>query len=59
MSRADTGERTLRALSVAGLRPEPVATLSDVDTIADARRVAAACPHGRFAAAVLSVKAVA
>ena len=52
MSREDTGERTLRALKAAGLEPGTLPTLSDVDTLADARRVAAEAPHGRFARAV-------
>ncbi|MDQ7805168.1 DUF2064 domain-containing protein [Amycolatopsis sp. A133] len=55
MSRDDTGERTLRALTASGLRPEQAARLSDVDTMADARSVAAACPGGRFARAVVAV----
>lgn len=61
MSRDDTGERTMRALTACGLRPHHAARLSDVDTMADARAVAAACPDGRFARAVAAVdgKAVA
>ncbi|KDN16218.1 TIGR04282 family arsenosugar biosynthesis glycosyltransferase [Amycolatopsis rifamycinica] len=60
MSREDTGERTLRALTASGLRPRRGAVLSDVDTMADARSVAELCPHGRFARAVMAVgKAVA
>ncbi|WP_410641190.1 DUF2064 domain-containing protein [Amycolatopsis sp. lyj-346] len=55
MSRDDTGERTLRALTASGLRPRTAACLSDVDTMADARAVAAACPDGRFARAVAAV----
>jgi glycosyltransferase A (GT-A) superfamily protein (DUF2064 family) len=55
MSRADTGERTLRALAGCGLRPRLATELSDVDTMADARAVAAACPDGRFARAVAAV----
>jgi hypothetical protein len=54
MSRADTGERTLRALTEAGLRTTVLDQLSDVDTIADAKRVARAC-GGRFAKAVAAV----
>lgn len=50
MSRADTGVRTLTALLGLNVRILPV--LSDVDTIVDARAVAAQAPHGRFAAAV-------
>lgn len=56
MSRHDTGERTLRALTASGLRPRTVSRLSDVDTMADARSVAAACPDGRFARAVAAVR---
>ncbi|MEQ0560539.1 DUF2064 domain-containing protein [Amycolatopsis sp. NEAU-NG30] len=52
MSRADTGERTRQALRSCGLRPQTAPCLSDVDTMADARAVAAACPDGRFARAV-------
>ncbi|WP_206785089.1 DUF2064 domain-containing protein [Amycolatopsis sp. MtRt-6] len=55
MSRDDTGIRTLRALVACGLRPSGTARLSDVDTMADARSVAAACPGGRFARAVAAV----
>lgn len=56
MSRADTGRQTLRALAGIGLRPGVLSTLSDVDTFADARRVAMAAPHGRFARAVAEVR---
>lgn len=52
MSRADTGERTLAALRAVGLRVCLLTELSDVDTMTDAMRVAAAAPGGRFAAAV-------
>lgn len=51
-SRDDTGERTLRALRAGGLRVALLPMMSDVDTIADVAAVAAAAPHGRFAAAV-------
>ncbi|OLZ51874.1 TIGR04282 family arsenosugar biosynthesis glycosyltransferase [Amycolatopsis keratiniphila] len=56
MSRDDTGRQTLRALTEAGLSPGHLPTLSDVDTIADARRVAEVAPHGRFARAVAEVR---
>lgn len=56
MSRGDTGRRTLRALAAIGVRPGILPTLSDVDTIADACRVAAMAPHGRFARAVAEVR---
>ncbi|MEV0458750.1 DUF2064 domain-containing protein, partial [Catellatospora methionotrophica] len=52
MSTADTGARTLAALHRLGLRTTLLDTLRDVDTAADARAVADAHPHGRFAAAV-------
>jgi rSAM/selenodomain-associated transferase 1 len=54
MSRADTGERTLRALTEAGLRTTKLDQLSDVDTMDDAERVASVC-GGRFAKAVAAV----
>ncbi|GAB2956274.1 DUF2064 domain-containing protein [Amycolatopsis acidiphila] len=54
MSRADTGRRTLRALTDIGLRTTELDLLSDVDTMADAERVAARC-GGRFAPAVRAV----
>ncbi|WP_181770499.1 TIGR04282 family arsenosugar biosynthesis glycosyltransferase [Amycolatopsis pittospori] len=56
MSRADTGRETLRALTEVGLRPGLLPELSDVDTMADARRVAAVKPDGRFARAVEVVR---
>ncbi|MBE8518109.1 DUF2064 domain-containing protein [Amycolatopsis sp. H6(2020)] len=55
MSRDDTGERTLRALAACGLQTRQAFQLSDVDTMVDARSVAAACPRGRFAHAVAVV----
>ncbi len=56
MSRSDTGRETLRALAEVGLRPAALPALSDVDTIADARRVAAALPGSRFARAVAVIR---
>jgi glycosyltransferase A (GT-A) superfamily protein (DUF2064 family) len=56
MSTADTGSRTLRVLTAAGLRTMPLTTLSDVDTMADARRVARIA-GARFANAVAVVPA--
>lgn len=50
MSRPDTGARTELALRRAGLTVRHLSTLSDVDTMADAVRVAALAPAGRFAA---------
>lgn len=54
-SRGDTGARTLAALRAGGLRVALLPRLSDVDTFDDARAVAAAAPHSRFAAAVAAV----
>ena len=51
-SRADTGARTAQALRDRGLRLASLPALSDVDTIEDAIRVAAAAPRTRFAAEV-------
>ncbi|MFD5830174.1 DUF2064 domain-containing protein [Lentzea sp. NPDC060358] len=56
MSRADTGARTLEALR--GLRVRTLPVLSDVDTMDDARAVAADVPGGRFAAALTEIAAV-
>jgi uncharacterized protein len=52
MSTADTGRRTLWALSGLGLSVALGPQLRDVDTAADAREVAATCPNRIFAAAV-------
>ncbi|TCO58392.1 TIGR04282 family arsenosugar biosynthesis glycosyltransferase [Actinocrispum wychmicini] len=54
MSRADTGDLTYLALS--HLRVGDLPVLSDVDTMADAVRVAAEAPHGRFAELVVGVR---
>ena len=54
-SRSDTGARTLFALRGQGLGVETLPALSDVDTMTDAVRVAAAVPESRFAAAVAEV----
>lgn len=73
MSRADTGVRTLEALRVTsghgdesralnvlgGLQVKALPVLSDVDTIVDARAVAAQVPQSRFAAALTAASAVA
>jgi rSAM/selenodomain-associated transferase 1 len=48
-SRDDTGALQLAALQAAGLAPHLLPDLRDVDTIADAREVAALAPAGRFA----------
>ncbi len=42
-----------------GLRVKALPVLSDVDTIADARTVAAQVPQSRFAAALAAASAVA
>jgi uncharacterized protein len=54
MSQADTGDLTYVAL--ARLRVGHLPVLSDVDTMADAHRVAAQAPHGRFAELVVGVR---
>lgn len=60
MSQADTGARTLDALhGLHRLRVRTLPVLSDVDTMADARTVAAQVPHGRFAATLTEIAAVA
>ena len=51
-SRSDTGARTLAALRRNGLRVALLPSLTDVDTVDDARAVAALVPGSRFAAAV-------
>ena len=52
MSRDDTGAHQLRRLAEAGLRVRTLPELVDVDTIDDARLVAATAPRSRFAAAL-------
>jgi uncharacterized protein len=54
MSRSDTGARTGLALRRAGLAVGELAELSDVDTMADAERVAGLAPFGRFAAELVA-----
>lgn len=49
MSRDDTGARQLARLEHAGLRVGMLRELTDVDTVADARRVAAEAPATSFA----------
>jgi glycosyltransferase A (GT-A) superfamily protein (DUF2064 family) len=51
-SRADTGDRTARALRRHGLHVRPLPELCDVDTVQDVARVATAAPGTRFACAV-------
>jgi glycosyltransferase A (GT-A) superfamily protein (DUF2064 family) len=57
MSRGDTAARTLAALARRGTDAMITSTLSDVDTIDDALRVASIVPEGRFASAVNDVAA--
>lgn len=52
MSTPETGSDTLAALHAAGLRVSLLPTMRDVDTIADARAVAAEAPGSRFAAMI-------
>ncbi|WP_131764079.1 DUF2064 domain-containing protein, partial [Actinomadura fibrosa] len=52
MSRPDTGAIQFGRLRAAGLEVAVLPELTDVDTARDAEAVAAAAPHGRFAAAV-------
>lgn len=59
MSRADTGARTREALRAGGLRVATLPSLTDVDTMADAHAVAAACPGTRFADALRQTASVA
>jgi rSAM/selenodomain-associated transferase 1 len=49
MSRPDTGARQLARLERAGLRVRMLPELTDVDTAAEAERVAAQAPGSRFA----------
>jgi rSAM/selenodomain-associated transferase 1 len=51
-SRDDTGRRQAERLADAGLRTTRLPVLRDVDTVADARAVAATAPGSRFAAAL-------
>ena len=57
MSRPDTGALQLARLRGAGLRVRPLPTLTDVDTIEDARTVAQVAPQGRFAATLAALSA--
>ena len=52
MSEPTTGAVQRARLAELGLRTALLPPLRDVDTIADARAVAAAAPHTRFAAAL-------
>lgn len=55
MSRDDTGRLQLARLTDAGLRVRMLPHLTDVDTIATARDVAAASPRTRFAEALARI----
>jgi uncharacterized protein len=57
MSEAATGATQRARLEAAGLRVAILPELRDVDTIADARAVAALAPEGRFARALAAVSA--
>ncbi|KQO47596.1 MULTISPECIES: DUF2064 domain-containing protein [unclassified Frigoribacterium] len=59
MSRDDTGAHQLRRLADAGLSVRMLPELVDVDTIDDARLVAATAPGSRFAAALRLAEATA
>ena len=59
MSAADTAAVQAQRLAELDLRTAALPTLRDVDTIADARAVAAAAPRTRFAAALAAVEAAA
>ena len=55
MSTTRTGAAQLDRLTQAGLSVTALQRLTDVDTIADARRVALSCPGSRFAAALARI----
>jgi uncharacterized protein len=59
MSVATTGAAQAARLAALDLRTAVLPPLRDVDTIADARAVAAGAPHTRFAAALAAVEAAA
>jgi uncharacterized protein len=56
MSEPSTGAVQRVRLAELGLRTAVLPPLRDVDTIADARAVAAAAPHSRFAAALAAIE---
>lgn len=56
MSVASTGDHQRRRLAELGLRVRLAPALRDVDTIADARRVAGQAPHTRFARALAAIR---
>lgn len=57
MSRSDTGAHQLQRLEQAGLTVRLLASLTDIDTIADADTVASVAPHTRFARTFAQIKA--
>jgi glycosyltransferase A (GT-A) superfamily protein (DUF2064 family) len=57
MSRPDTGAQQLLRLEQAGLRVKTMPALVDVDTAAEAERIAAETPGSRFAACLESIRA--
>ncbi|TFB74198.1 DUF2064 domain-containing protein [Cryobacterium glaciale] len=57
MSRPDTGGHQLHRLDRAGLTVGLLPSLTDIDTITDARAVASIAPHTRFARAFAGVRA--
>ncbi len=59
MSVGDTGAAQAARLAALGLHTTVLPPLRDVDTIADARAVAAGAPRTRFAAALAAVEAAA
>jgi uncharacterized protein len=56
MSRSETAGVQRARLDALGLRTAELPPLRDVDDIGDARAVAAAAPHGRFAAALGAIE---
>jgi rSAM/selenodomain-associated transferase 1 len=56
MSRADTGSLQLARLTRAGLRVQLAPVLADVDTVAEAERIAAAVPGSRFSACLAAIR---
>jgi len=56
MSTAETGQRTLAALTARGLDVAPLPELRDVDTFADAVAVARLAPRSRFAATLAQLR---
>lgn len=57
MSRPDTGALLMERVRAAGVRAALLPELTDVDTAADARAVAAQAPSSRFAAALAALGA--